>query len=448
MNVKHFLLAGWAFLAALTSCKHEPSKIEPVEKPPAEESKPFPIGKPTGVLKTFAVGPAGGELNDLDNGLKLTVPAGALKTETVISVQTVESTCPARVGKSVRLLPHDVEFAKPVTIEFSYAAFKDSLASTKALSLAYQDEKGVWSLMMNRAVNQKTQTVRVATTHFSDWSLATAVRLLPFSVTLSEKQEQKFQLIQYVKINSYEEFATTLETDEELAPLVQPEVKVIYEGQPLNPAYAKEGAWQLHSVDPDAEEGEIHPQTNQSYALYKAPAFIPQPQNVGVSVGFNVRKGKVIFVANVMLMPKNSLVYRIGNGPWKTIHDTFVVRQKGEYALGGFDAVSDISVAIIWTGEVGTYRWSMVDQPKNATTFGLNDMKGNNHYEARYWKEKEGFLNSGGSLTITKVGKVTETVSGKFTVSPTGLGKIGVPNGMIGPAIEGYFTVTRMPDVQ
>ncbi|GAB3254399.1 hypothetical protein GCM10027347_14830 [Larkinella harenae] len=447
MNVRRYLLASWAFLAVLTSCKKDPIMVDPVVEPPVEETKSFPVGKPLGALKTVTIGPAGGEFNSVENGLKLTVPAGAVKTETVISVQTVEATCPAGLGKSVRLLPHNVEFAKPVTIEFSYAALKDSIASAKALSLAYQDEKGVWNLAMSRAVNEKTHTIRVATTHFSDWSIATAVRLLPFSVTLTEKQEQKFQLIQYVKINSYEEFATMMEVDELLAPLVQPEVKVIYEGQPLDPKYVKEGSWELHSIDPDAEEGEINPQSNQSHALYKAPAFIPHPQSVGVSVAFNAKKGKILFVANVELLPKNALVYRIGGGPWKTIHDTFVVRQKGEYALGGFDAINDIGISIIWKGEVGTYRWSMVDQSKNMTAFGLNDMKGNNHYEARYWIEKEGFLNSGGSLTITKVGKATETVSGKFTVSPTGLSKIGVPKSLIGPTIEGYFTVTRMPDV-
>ncbi|GAB3343048.1 hypothetical protein GCM10027299_58420 [Larkinella ripae] len=447
MNVKHCLLVGWAFLAALTSCKHEPDPVEPTEKPPVEAAKPFPTGTPLGAPKTFTVGPAGGEWKDPEIGLTLSIPAGALTTETVLSVQPVESTCPAGLGKSIRLLPHDIAFAKPVTIAFSYAALKDSLGTTSGLTLAYQDEKGLWNLALSRVVDETTQTIKVATTHFSDWSIATAVRLLPCSVTLSEKQEQPFKLIQYIRIDSYEEFSHLINDDDLLAPLVPEKVKIIYEGQPLDPKYVKEGSWELNSVDPDVEEGEIFPEPNQSRALYKAPAFIPHPISVGVSVAFNTKKGKILFVGNVELFPKNALVYRIGGGPWKTIHDTFVVRQKGEFALGGFDAANEIGISLIWTGEAGTYRWAMVNQVKNSTAFALQDIKGNNHYEAQYYQEKEGFVNSGGALTITKVGKASETVSGKFTISPTGHAKIGVPKTMIGPVIEGYFSVTRMPDV-
>lgn len=443
MNLKKSLLLGWALVAALSACKPDGPEIDPVG-PPVDAPGSFPIGNPVGPQKTFTVTPAGGEFTVPENGLKLTIPPGAVTTATTISAQTVTATCPSGMGKSIRLLPHNVQFAKPVVIEFSYAALKDSLSSTNALSLAYQDEQGVWNLAMNRTVNETTQTVQVATTHFSDWSIATAVRLRPFSVTLSEKQEQKFQLIQYVKINSYEEFAHLINGDDLLAPLVPENVKVIYEGQPLAPQYVKEGSWELNSVDPDAEEGEINPEPNQSWALYKAPVFIPHPQSVGVSVAFNAKKGKIIFVANVELVPKNALVYRIGGGSWKTIHDIFVRKVKGEFAIGGFDDPTEVGVAILWTGNTGTYSWSEYSAPKNATVFKLSDIKNNKYYGGSYGKDGKVY-DSSGSLVITKVGAVNESISGKFTVTPTGLAQLGQDN-TTGPAIEGYFTVTRLPD--
>jgi hypothetical protein len=444
MNLKHYLMLGLAIIASFTACKHDPADIgEPIIDPPYNDNETFPVGNPTGPLTSFTVTSAGGELSSLDRTLTLRIPAGAVDKPTKISIQTVESTCPGGIGKSVRLLPHDIQFAKPVTIQFSYAALKDSINLASALSLAYQNEKGVWSLALKRVVDEATQTVNVATTHFSDWTIASAVRMVPHIASLSEKQERTFRLMHYTKINSYEEFADLISLDDDLAPLVQPNVRVIYEGRPLDSNYSKLAKWEINSLETNAEIGDIYPDANPASARYTSPSFIPHPIDLGVSAAFNTQRGKVIFVANVTLTPKNALVYRIGGGSWKTIQDVFVRKVKGEFLIGGYDPATQVGIHFVWTGNTGTYQW--IERDKNPVGFALSDIVNNDHYQSGY-TTAEGRFNSGGSLVITKVGTINDVISGKFIVQPTGLAKIGEPKPLIGPVVDGYFTLTRLPD--
>lgn len=442
MKLRYLVWIAWVSLWLVTACKATDGNIAP-ESPttPPVETIPFPKGQPIGNQTSFTITPAGGEFVSTDKQIKVKIPAGAVSESTTITMQPVQNTDPAGLGKSVRLLPHTIQFKKPVTIQLSYASLLDSIPSINALSAAYQDEQGIWRFAQSRAINERTRTVTVATTHFSDWGIATAVRLLPFETTLSENEEQRFRLVQYVRINSYDDFAYELD-DDALTPLVPATVKVIYEGQPLDPKYVKADSWELNTVDQGSELGHISSAPNSSECIYKAPLRISHPYQVGVSVAFNSSsKGKILFVATVNLVPGNAVIYRIGEGSWQSIQNVTVRKVNGLFKIQGTSSTTGVGIVLTWKGDKGNYSWNV----ENNNGISLIDPSPYLLYSSAYHDTKGNVVNSGGELIIDQLGNPSQLVKGRFTVKPSGLTTLKGEE--IGPGIEGFFSLTRGPDM-
>jgi hypothetical protein len=134
------------------------------------------VGTPLGQPVTATIGAAGGTLSSADGALQLTVPAGALSTNTALSVQALSTTAPGSV-LAFRLTPEGTTFSAPATITFHFAADALQGSSTSALGVAYQDADHHWRTLLNPTL--KDQTISVKTTHLSDWSLVRGWQLRP-----------------------------------------------------------------------------------------------------------------------------------------------------------------------------------------------------------------------------------------------------------------------------
>ena len=118
-------------------------------------------GGPTQALITAA---AGGTVSF--GGMKADIPAGALATDTTITVQTVDvSTLPAPstvVGAVYDLGPNGTTFSKPVKLTFDLDSTK--LASDEVPSIAFV-KAGAWELLPDSMI--KDGKVVATTTHFT-----------------------------------------------------------------------------------------------------------------------------------------------------------------------------------------------------------------------------------------------------------------------------------------
>lgn len=174
------------FVAALVSCKKDDhfteTKTERIQKPHGAV-----IGTPVSKI----IGPEGGTLQSTDGIIEVTIPAGAVATATEFKIQRIENTLQGSQGPAFRLLPEGVNFAKPVTIRFSYASLN---TPAKLLALAYQDANGYFHLMNKTERNTTAKTLSVQSKHFSDWLIFNFIGVTPNKATLAKGKTVEFTL--------------------------------------------------------------------------------------------------------------------------------------------------------------------------------------------------------------------------------------------------------------
>ncbi|MCE4556246.1 hypothetical protein [Pelomonas cellulosilytica] len=196
-----WLAAGVALAAMLSACgggssnptlppAPPPTPTTPATPPPpAPPPVPKPAdlaqhatakGSPAGNVAQATLGPAGGSLNSADGAVTLTVPAGALGTDTVVSIQPLDNTAHGGLGRAYRLQPEGLQTARPMRLSFHYDAGGDAIAATpQQLGVAYQDAYRLWRPMPQPVIDTTQHTVTVQTTHFSDWSAFVGLQLRP-----------------------------------------------------------------------------------------------------------------------------------------------------------------------------------------------------------------------------------------------------------------------------
>lgn len=156
-------------LLALSACS--PAGGGQGTVPPAQETpSPSPVGTPAGERLQVTIGPAGGSLSTPDGAVRVEVPPGALSGDQVLGLQPISTTAPGGTGRAYRLTPEGLTFARPVRLTFAYTA-EDLVGSAPgALSLGFQDQRGVWQMYRRPTRDLAARTVSVETSHFSDWS--------------------------------------------------------------------------------------------------------------------------------------------------------------------------------------------------------------------------------------------------------------------------------------
>jgi hypothetical protein len=96
----------------------------------------------------------------------LTIPAGALAANTIISIQPFTNTAPGKSGAAYRFTPEGQTFLQPVTLKFTYT--DDDLLGTSAdfLGAAFQTAAGYWQWIGDPTVDPAAKTMSVALTSF------------------------------------------------------------------------------------------------------------------------------------------------------------------------------------------------------------------------------------------------------------------------------------------
>ncbi len=167
-------------IALTAGCSSSGKPTAPTGAPPT----PSAVGVAAGDPFTKSIGTAGGSLSSPDGGITITIPSGALTTDTTIGIQPITNTAGAGIGAAYRLSPSGQTFAKPVTLSFPYTDTDLNGTYAAALGIAYQDDTGRWEWQDGVALDTAAKTLTVASTHFSDWSKVPGIQLLPPSATV------------------------------------------------------------------------------------------------------------------------------------------------------------------------------------------------------------------------------------------------------------------------
>jgi hypothetical protein len=154
---------------------------------------PTTVGVSAGAKSEGTIGSAGGTLLSSDGVLKLVVPAGALASETSISIEPITNTAPGGIGKGYRLLPAGLAFAQPATLMIGLGS---SATTSPGAAIAWQGSDRIWQGMISGSqVDTVLRVVSAAITHFTDFAPYRRWYIVPD--TLSVKVRQSASLVVY-----------------------------------------------------------------------------------------------------------------------------------------------------------------------------------------------------------------------------------------------------------
>ena len=295
----------------------------PVPEGPAVPEVPetTPPGTPVGMAEQVVVGPEGGIVTTADDRLQLVFPAGAVQTATTVTIQPITNNCPGATGNAYRITPH-INFAKPVTLGFSYGDSDYVASFPAALTIAYQDDQGRWQAAPNMVKDTANKKVWVTTDHFSDWSLYKAIELIPYSTVVEPGQSVALHLLQ---LNEFK--------NDSLLPLPEPVKK--------RGGMVQE--WKL------AGEGALQPKGDE--ATYTAPGAIPAKNPVAVSAVLKQRGNWQVTLVSNIYIGNEGLYFRIDNGPWM-----YCVDDDGIFFDGYFNTITAANLSTEENDGV-TIRW-------------------------------------------------------------------------------------------
>ena len=152
------------------------------------------VGAPEGPSATKNIGPAGGTLASPDGRLTLTVPQNELTETLQFSIQPITNKSEGGIGHAYRLEPSGRTFTAPLAITIRYDDKDLEGTIPGALSLAYQDDSGAWHAQRSAKLDPEKKTLTVSTTHFSDWSWVSRLRLSPTQAALHVGETQYIEL--------------------------------------------------------------------------------------------------------------------------------------------------------------------------------------------------------------------------------------------------------------
>lgn len=270
-----------------------PAPTPPAPSTPERASVPTDIGTPIGQPVSKVIGAAGGELSSVDDAITVTVPAGAFAGDKTVSIQEITNHAHGAKGRAFRIAPEGLDTPVPMTVRFRYT--QETLRGTTldALSIAYQDAKGVWYSSVRPTVNTNAMTVSVATTHFSDWSLSVGVQILPNAARVKVGQSLPLSVMVC-------ERDVVDENDELIVPMFGEMLGCA--ASPLNSFNTTK--WSVNSVEGgSAVHGTVVADADRwsGKATYTAPATKPTPNGVAVSALHNFMDGPQLLVANITI---------------------------------------------------------------------------------------------------------------------------------------------------
>lgn len=332
MKTPVYNLLSFLLLTLLMGCQRDDPKTE---IPDFSQFQPQVTdkGTPDGAPVTKVIGVSGGEVVSADGLLTLGIPAGALSTNTSISIQPITNHVPLGVGKGYRLTPEGTTFSKPVKISFKYNDEILDSGIPEVLWIATQKEDGTWLGDRRSKVDKNAKTVTTETTHFSDWVTG---RFINFEL-VSDKQTVKTGESVELELTGF------LLKDEgyDLVPLIytgsgsksKVPVDKFAVAEEYNQFYIGDWALNGKKIPVSNSNGSLDSYKGL-YADYTAPAKPPSPRTVAVSLTLNFDKnsggkGSVILVTHITIVDDGYYFRLMAGGK--------------EYLFTGFNLTTPIS---------------------------------------------------------------------------------------------------------
>jgi len=259
-------------------------------------TKPTPsatdVGAAIGVAATAVVGAAGGTLRSPDNGLLLSIPAGALAADTKIAIQAIANHAHGGKGKAYRLTPDGQIFQRPVTLTFGYSNQDLNGTAAEALGGAYQTAEGYWRWIDDPVVDAAAKIVTVATTHFTDFAFVEGLSLRPAKAKVMVNGSIDLKVVYCYPYrgpdhDNPDKVGLGMDCDDEDSDLA-----------PLAPV----SEWAVNGVaGGESELGTINA-TNSQEATYTAPATKPNPDTVTVSARLSIADGAALLLSHITIV--------------------------------------------------------------------------------------------------------------------------------------------------
>jgi hypothetical protein len=136
-------------------------------------------GKPNGEKTENKITKEGGSLQSSDGKVELIFPAGAVTKKTTISIQPVTSHAPNGGAKAYQMEPSGIHFQQAVEIIFHYRDEDTEGSLADLMSIAMQDDKGLWSSLDNVVLDTVSKTIKATISHFSSYVNYQKAKIFP-----------------------------------------------------------------------------------------------------------------------------------------------------------------------------------------------------------------------------------------------------------------------------
>ena len=122
---------------------------------------------------TAVVGKSGGAVSSMDGNVGVTIPAGALGTDVMITVAPAEAPASGAVGTVYEIGPTGTQFAMPVALKLHYdPAGLGGMPETSLRVATFA--AGSWQLLPGAVVDTAAKTVSGLTMHLSPYAIVSA----------------------------------------------------------------------------------------------------------------------------------------------------------------------------------------------------------------------------------------------------------------------------------
>jgi hypothetical protein len=342
-STRHSYTLLLALILFVTACKKSTSGNGGTPPPPTPpgtgEIGATPPGTPVGTPIQKTIGPNGGTLTTADNRISIEFPAGALAAATVVSIQPITNNCPGASGHAFRLLPHGVNFSKPVKLTMTYSDSDFVSTIPAAMTIAYQNEEQRWQAAGAMTKDTTNKKVTVYTDHFSDWALFKAVELVPYSTMVEPGQQVELGIIKLAEFKN-----------DSLIPVPDP----LKKGASIVKEWTLSGAGTLARAGYDPDQ-----------AIYTAPNTIPAKNPVAVSAVLKISSQWQFTLVSNIYIGNEGLTFRIDKGPWMYCSDPDGVFFDGytySISASNLSTPGHDGVTIWWMGSSNIHkfqRWAL-----------------------------------------------------------------------------------------
>ncbi|MBO0932518.1 hypothetical protein [Fibrella aquatilis] len=404
------LLGGWL----LTACQPTANGVDPAPAPTAPvPGIPTEVGKPLGSPIQKTIGPAGGSLSTADNALTLIIPPGALKKDTLITVQPVENKAPGGTGLGYAFSPQNLELAKPAELVWNYQVNDVEGSAPEALGLAVQQPDRTWLGRRDIILNKASRKASARVNKLQPAAFYEQYYMEPAKASLALGESQ--QLTVYFQ-SGRRELSDNSTIDDFFTPLTTPEA--------LKAADVKN--WRVNGQDlaerVDIQLGHLTPNQTKAEATYLVPGAMPEKNKIAVSVEVLLTgtNAKLMLVSNLTIEGANGfklngvtepnaalLMFMVAHG------QAFQVGMAEGSHLAGEENVALVSMSIKqnFTG-TGTYTASGSD---DSQLFIEGQDRNKKSWSSVYYPRTGGQVVGPLTVKITDYDREKKKVAGQFS---------------------------------